>query len=85
MTNEGRDVGEQHPPYQHTLQDKIGNIRTIRNGKLTDCDWTVLSDSPLTQAQKDAYTAYRQELRDLPASITEQNADNPPWPIEPVV
>lgn len=44
--------------------------RKMRNGRLSDSDWTQLPDAPITNA--DAWKAYRQMLRDLP--------DNPDWP-----
>jgi hypothetical protein len=40
-------------------------IRLWRNRELAACDWTQISDST---ANKTAWAAYRQELRDLPAS-----------------
>jgi hypothetical protein len=43
-------------------------IRNWRNAQLTASDWTQVADS---QADKAAWSTYRQALRDLPA----QNAD----------
>ena len=40
-------------------------VRTQRNKKLADCDWTQLPDSG---ADATAWAAYRASLRDLPAS-----------------
>lgn len=37
-------------------------IRSDRNKRLSDCDWTQLSDAPVDKA---AWAAYRQELRDI--------------------
>ena len=34
---------------------------------LNQSDWTMTSDSPLTDSQKDEAKTYRQSLRDLPA------------------
>ncbi len=56
-------------------------LRFERDRKLSACDWTVLSDSPLNTTDKNAWKAYRQELRDLPEN-TEDPA-NPVWPDEP--
>lgn len=53
-------------------------IRTERNRKLAESDWTQLADST---ANKDVWATYRQALRDIPAQagfpwdIT--------WPVEP--
>lgn len=38
------------------------SIRTERNRKLYDCDWTQLPDAPVDSA---AWAVYRQELRDV--------------------
>jgi len=43
-------------------------IRNWRNSELAACDWTQVADSTADQA---VWAAYRQKLRDLPAS----NAD----------
>ena len=54
------------------------SVRANRDALLTSCDWTQLPDSP---ADKEAWTVYRQELRDL----TEQDGfpDEITWPIQP--
>ena len=56
-------------------------VRAARNKKLAACDWTVLTDSPLTTAKKTEWKAYRTALRDISA------ADGFPhtmtWPEEP--
>lgn len=39
------------------------NVRKDRNQRLSDCDWTQLSDSPV---DKTAWATYRQALRDVP-------------------
>lgn len=48
-----------------------GQLRARRNALLQASDWTALSDAHLSQAKKDAWFAYRQELRDLPDSVTD--------------
>lgn len=40
-------------------------IRFTRNNKLNECDWTQLSDSPLTTEEKEEWKVYRQALRDI--------------------
>lgn len=40
--------------------------RIHRNYLLSMCDWTMLSDSPLTEQQKSSWVDYRQALRDVP-------------------
>ena len=46
-------------------------LRIKRDFILTWCDWTQLSDSPLTDSDKIAWQAYRQELRDLPETYSD--------------
>ena len=62
-------------------------LRTERNRRLAASDWTQLVDSHLSQEKKDAWAAYRQELRDLPDELTdEQVTSSPnsvPWPLDP--
>ena len=43
---------------------QANSVRSQRNAKLSQCDWTQLADSA---ADKAAWAAYRQELRDVPA------------------
>ena len=53
-------------------------VRTERDAKLTESDWTQVADAPVDQA---AWATYRQALRDIPDQAgfpTEVN-----WPIEP--
>jgi hypothetical protein len=45
-------------------------IRTERNFHLSQSDWTQLADAPLSPEQKQAWTVYRQALRDVPSSFT---------------
>lgn len=45
-------------------------LRGRRNELLTACDWTMLPDSSLSDAQKDEWIAYRQALRDLPSTAS---------------
>jgi hypothetical protein len=59
----------------------MSQLRTERNTKLAETDWTQSPDSPLTNEAKSEWATYRQSLRDLPAS-TEDPA-NPSWPDEP--
>jgi hypothetical protein len=59
-------IEEAPQPYIDFHKDlKWSEVRTIRNQYLSDCDWTQLSDSPLTIEQKTAWAEYRQELRDV--------------------
>lgn len=57
------------------------SLRTDRNRRLAACDWTQLADAHLSQDKKDAWATYRQELRDLPDSITDPT--HVEWPLDP--
>lgn len=53
-------------------------VRTERNKKLADTDWTQLADSSADAA---AWATYRTALRDLPS--TDGFPHNPTWPSSP--
>ena len=62
-------------------------MRDQRNQKLSECDWWSFADSP---TMTDAQTAYRQALRDLPATVPTPPVDDidamenwPTWPTKP--
>ena len=67
------------PVYPQRTPEEMARIQ--RNQLLFASDWAVLSDSPLSDAKKAAYLAYRQALRDVP----EQNGfpDSITWPTIP--
>jgi hypothetical protein len=44
-------------------------IRRYRNEELSRTDWTQIADAPLTIEEKQAWSAYRQELRDIPQNF----------------
>lgn len=55
-------------------------VRSQRQALLAACDWVVLPDSSVSQAQREAWVAYRQVLRDItdqpdPRAIV--------WPVAP--
>ena len=55
-------------------------VRTERNKKLADTDWTQLADST---ADATAWATYRTALRDLPS--TDGFPHNVTWPTEPIL
>ena len=57
------------------------SLRTERNRRLAATDWTALSDAHLSQDRKDAWFAYRQDLRDLPDLVTDPLSVE--WPLDP--
>lgn len=68
-------------PPPPTDDDLAAAIRAERNMKIAACDWTVLSDAPLTLAEKTNWKAYRQALRDVTAQPTFPQSVE--WPVEP--
>jgi hypothetical protein len=58
----------------------IGELRETRNSKLASTDFYALQDVTMS----DAMTAYRQDLRDLPAGLTtEAEVKAVSWPVQP--
>jgi hypothetical protein len=47
----------------------IAGLRSKRNSILASSDWTVLSDSPLSDELKTAWVEYRQDLRDITEGV----------------
>jgi hypothetical protein len=67
----------------------IFDVRSERTNKLYASDWTQLTDSPLTDAQKASYTTYRQQLRDFPGTLDlssePTDVQSLSWPTEPTI
>ncbi len=59
----------------------FSTIRAERNAYLNGCDWTQMTDSPLTDEKKAEWATYRQELRDLPGGFTK--VSEVVWPTPP--
>jgi hypothetical protein len=55
-------------PETPTIQ-KWGAIRQYRTELLSSCDWTQLPDAALTLEEKQAWSGYRQALRDIPQNF----------------
>ena len=55
-------------------------IRTERDTKLTESDWTQVIDAPVDQA---AWATYRQALRDIPTHANFPNLTETDWPTKP--
>jgi hypothetical protein len=73
-TQAEKDANEASKP---STEEKWVRIRSRRDSLLRDCDWWASSDVTMSDAQ----TAYRQALRDLPAS--ESNPDDIVFPDRP--
>jgi hypothetical protein len=46
--------------------DQAQSVRGQRNALISQSDWTQLDDTPVTNAKKLEWAAYRQSLRDIP-------------------
>lgn len=60
------------------------SVRTIRDGRLKQSDWTQVPDSPLTADQRSEWQMYRQKLRDITddyAHVT--SGDQVVFPVSP--
>lgn len=58
--------------------EKIARYR--REESLKETDWTQMNDSPLSDADKLKYRAYRQALRDLTTHENWPNLNQEDWP-----
>jgi len=66
------------------IEKFISAVRIERDNKLYTCDWTQMPDSPLSAAERADWAAYRQALRDFPATITtETTFEELTWPSSP--
>jgi hypothetical protein len=61
------------------LEEYFLDLRSVRNNLLAGSDWTQMSDAPVNAK---AWAKYRQELRDLPATITDPTSPVV-WPEPP--
>ena len=59
--------------------DAAANVRSQRDTKLADCDWTQTNDSPLKA--ESTWTTYRQALRDVPTQAGFPHTVT--WPTKP--
>ena len=59
--------------------DAAANVRSQRDKKLAECDWTQTNDSPLKA--ESTWTTYRQALRDVPTQAGFPH--NVTWPTKP--
>ncbi|MBQ4836772.1 phage tail assembly chaperone [Pseudoalteromonas luteoviolacea] len=62
-------------------QEKWQKIRQKRDQLLSSSDWTQVADYPLSEAQKNAWSVYRQALRDIPEKF--EVSDSIVWPEVP--
>jgi hypothetical protein len=72
-------VNASESEIEDRIQQKWAEIREHRTELLKECDWTVLSDSPLGDTLS-SWTQYRQELRNI---TSQENPFNIVWPTQP--
>ena len=72
---------DEETAYRTSIDQVAANVRADRDRKLAACDWTVLTDSPLTTAKKTEWKTYRTALRDI--SAAEGFPHTMEWPTEP--
>ena len=65
-----------------TTDELLAALRKKRDRLLAASDFTQLSDSPLTDAERTAWAAYRETLRNLPATFAADPA-SVQWPTQP--
>jgi len=59
-------AAEQEAAYKASKDaDQAKSVRTSRDDKLKECDWTQLDDTPLSNTVKATWAIYRQALRDV--------------------
>lgn len=59
----------------------LSRVRAQRDSLLAASDWTQVADAPLDSDAKAAWTAYRQELRDVPQTFSRESEVI--WPTAP--
>jgi hypothetical protein len=60
-----RDVPLEEAVPLLTPQEAMANVRSERNKRLVESDWTQLPDVNLSAAKKAQWAVYRQALRDI--------------------
>ena len=73
-------------------RDHEAEVRGTRNGLLSSSDWTRLDDNGIAADKKVEWATYRQQLRDLPATVTAasiafkalaDDSNHASWPTKP--
>ena len=64
-----------------TEEEKLEGLRSVRNNLLTSSDWTQIPDASITNAKKEKWKTYRQELRDI--TKTASSVYDVKWPTKP--
>lgn len=81
---DGKVVNKPAPSYSVKNEQAMKDLRLRRGLLLASCDWTQVSDSPLSELVQIDWQVYRQELRDLPATQSDiENINDLIFPIKP--
>lgn len=84
--NPGANWDATNSVWDKNLTYLMSEIRNERSRLLYSCDWAILPDSPLTDAEQTEVRTYRTALRDLPANLdmnTISSLDDVTWPTVP--
>jgi hypothetical protein len=77
--NKEATAAEQQAAYVQRIDDEQATrIRADRDTRLSACDWTQVTDSPVDSA---VWSVYRQSLRDIPSQA--EFPWNVVWPTQP--
>ncbi len=78
-TEPAQTAAEQEAAYKAIKDaEQAKSVRTLRNDKLKECDWTQITDATV---DKEVWATYRQALRDVTAQ--EGFPWNVVWPTQP--
>lgn len=75
--------GKSYIPAGLDMELEAIRIRETRIALLAASDWTQFPDAQLTLEEKEAWVAYRQALRDVPAIYAGKLYDEVVWPEQP--
>lgn len=84
FNNELKRIEDEQKAREEAIEasrDYWEELRSLRNRKLSQSDWTQVSDAPFAEEQKVSWQSYRQALRDLPENT--EDPKNPVWPVAP--
>lgn len=70
------EITEARKPLLHEL-------RNIRNEMLDNYRWTIMPDSPLTEANKAEWLQWLQALQNVLVGVTPETTDTVVWPTKP--
>jgi len=70
--------------FSISVADSWIYVRMLRDAKLAACDWTVATDTALSDSKKAEWVAYRTLLRDYPSTLNDTTVQQTlTWPTKP--